>query len=266
MVSRTPVDFLLFNLCGVANLYSGLCAMNWVGVAVTILAVVLLVNNVARKVGPEVSWVIGANVTGVIYAMEGDVVAGIQSVATPWLTAYLSFMYICGYVFLLVFPLVAYLVLEDARYLRELCWTYSFTYGIGLLCYVVFIAYGPRNLIPDVIDPLLYSGWPRAKLITSQVNTNTNAFPSLHAALSLAVMGMAYRTRSEYPRWFAVAVAIGVSVVVSTMYLGIHWLVDVLGGVILSSVALQFAEWAVDFDWARSRFGGSMTRVYRVIR
>ena len=197
------------------------------------LAAVLLINKLARNIGPEVSWIVGINITGHIYALEGGLIGVIQSFANPAFTNYFSFVYLAGYVFILVFPFVAYFALDDLRPFRWTATAYVLNYGIGLLCYVAFIAYGPRNLLPDLVDPLLYQAFPSSQLLTGEVNVNTNVFPSLHTSLSATVMTLAWRTREVYPRWAAIATVVGTSIVVATMYLGIHWATDVLAGLVL---------------------------------
>lgn len=227
-----------------------------------VLAGVLVVNNATRKFAPEVSWLIRLNVTGIIYAIEGTFVAHLQSVATPLLTAYFSFMYVYGYVFLLAFPLVAYFALEETKFMRETCVAYTLNYGVGLLCYVAFIAYGPRNLMPDLVEPLLYASWPRSQFLTSQVNTNTNVFPSLHGSLSFTVALLAYRTREIYPAWSVVATIFAGSVIVSTMYLGIHWLIDVVAGGGLALFAVWVATNLDETTAARYRTKLTENRTY----
>ncbi|WP_101295490.1 phosphatase PAP2 family protein [Halegenticoccus soli] len=215
-----------------------------------VLAVVLLVNSAIRDVVPEFSWIIGWNITGYIFALEGTFVAFVQSFASPPLTAYFSFVYVYGYVFLLVFPLLAYAALDDARPLRELVIAYSLNYGLGLLCYVLFIAYGPRNLLSDLVESLLYTTYPRYQLLTSRVNTNTNVFPSLHTSLSITVAMLAWLSRDQYPKWTAIATFGALSVVIATMYLGIHWATDVLAGLLLSAASVALARrWVGDGSW-----------------
>ncbi|AFZ71866.1 phosphatase PAP2 family protein [Natronobacterium gregoryi] len=206
-----------------------------------VLALVLLFNGVARDWVPDVSLMIGWHVTELIYDVEQYVILWLQSQATPELTAYFSFIYIYGYVFLLVFPLVAYFALSNTRPLRELLTAYTLNYVLGLCCYALVVAYGPRNIMPDLVQPLLYDTYPQYQHLTRQVNRNTNVFPSLHTSLSATVAFLAYRTRRIYPTWAVLATIFALSIGISTMYLGIHWVIDVLAGVGLAAVSVALS-------------------------
>jgi membrane-associated phospholipid phosphatase len=211
------------------------------------LAGVLALNKAARQVGPQVSWLVNLNVTDEIYALEGAFVANLQTVATPELTAYLAFAYVYGYTFLLVFPLVAY-VLDDVDRLSELTVAFALNYAFGLAAYVLFVSYGPRNLIPDLVEPLLYGTYPVVQILTSEVNARVNVFPSLHTSLSATVLWFAWLTREQFPRWLYVAAPLALSVIFSTMYLGIHWATDVVAGLALAAVSVVAARRA---GWQR---------------
>ncbi|WP_440769634.1 phosphatase PAP2 family protein [Natronorubrum sp. DTA28] len=222
-----------------------------------VLAVVLLFNSVARQIVPDLSWMIGWNLTWAIYDIEGQFILWLQDQATPWLTAYFSFIYIYGYVFLLVFPVVAYFALSNTRPLRELLAAYTLNYTLGLVLYIFVIAYGPRNMMPELVEALLYDTYPQYQHLTRQVNRNTNVFPSLHTSLAATVTFLAYRTRDVYPKWNVVAILLGVSVAISTMYLGIHWAIDVVAGIVLAYVSVELAHllvgrWSLS-DWVDGR-------------
>jgi membrane-associated phospholipid phosphatase len=97
-----------------------------------------------------------------------------------------------------------------------------------------------------MVTPLLFTNQPDVILLASEVNEASNVFPSLHTSLSVTVGTFAVLTREEYPRWTPVAVPLSLSVVAATMYLGIHWLTDVVAGFALAfgcvALAYRFVE------------------------
>ncbi|WP_267640455.1 phosphatase PAP2 family protein [Haloarchaeobius amylolyticus] len=218
---------------------------------VVVLGGVLLVNRVAREAGPDLSYVIGWNLTDELYAIEGTLVATIQTVQHPLLTRYFSFIYLPGYVFLLTFPPVLYVVARDPRPLKETILTFTLNYSLGLVCYILFISYGPRNLLPEAVEPLLYSTYPDTQVLTGEVNSNSNVFPSLHASLSVSAATLAVRHHDAYPKWTPIAVWGAASVCLATMYLGIHWATDVAAGIVLGVGSVWLAGRVVDWEERR---------------
>lgn len=209
-----------------------------------LLATVLVINSALRPYAQQLSQLIGWRITGTIEAFEGEFVAGIQAYQSELLRLYFSYVYVYGYVFILVFPILAYLALSNRDQFKRLTVAYSSNYAIGLVLYVLFIALGPRNM--NVAENLLYLNNPEYQFLTSAVNTKTNAFPSLHTSLSTTVAIFAYKTRDEYPIWLVVGVGLAVSIIISTMYLGIHWATDVVFGVVLAGVSVAIADRYVD--------------------
>lgn len=209
---------------------------------VAVLAVVLVVNSFAREYGRQISWFIDWNITSLIHSLEGTTVAWIQSFASPPVTAVLGAVYVYGYVFLLVFPLLGYFLLDDSRAFRHIATAYAINYTIGLLLYTLFVSYGPRNVLPDLVSPLLFSEYPKSKLLTAQLNTNTNVFPSLHTSLATTVAIVSWQTRDRLPGWPPIAIPLALAVLVSTMYLGIHWATDVVGGLVVAVVSVGLAS------------------------
>jgi len=202
-----------------------------------ILAAVLLLNSLVRDVGVSVSWIIGLNITGVIYALEGTLVATIQSAVPVWLIQYFGYVYVYGYVFLLVFPLLAALVASERDLLGRTAIAYTINYAVGMACYLLFVAYGPRNYMP-VVEPLLFDTLPRFQLLTSEVNASTNVFPSLHTSLSVTAALLAMDSHETFPKWTPIAVFLAANIVLSTMVLGIHWATDVVAGALLGVVSV----------------------------
>ncbi|SNR48521.1 phosphatase PAP2 family protein [Halorubrum vacuolatum] len=196
------------------------------------LLVVLIVSAVGRSALETLSRLVGIPLTGTIYALEGGFVAWLQATfVTPEATIYFSWIYVYGYVFLLVFPFIAYAALPKTTTFKRLIVAYTLNYAIGLLIYTIIFAHGPRNVMPDAVTSLLYTFNPDFQALTSEVNENTNVFPSLHTSLAVTAGVFGYLTRREYPIWAGLSIWLAVSVMISTMYLGIHWLVDVIAGI-----------------------------------
>lgn len=228
-----------------------------------ILGLVLLINAQFRQTFEDISHVVGFEITPMIENFEGTSIVHLQTFLGEQFIGFFSFMYVYGYVFLLVFPILAYFVLERMNMFKSLTIAYAANYAIGLFCYILFIAYGPRNQIPELLylgrQPM-YEQFSMLQLLTSEVNRPTNVFPSLHTSLSATVMLFAWRTREEYPRWLAIATFFGVSIIVSTMYLGIHWFIDVLAGLGLAALSYWIGLFVVEREFVsrlevRQRWG-----------
>jgi membrane-associated phospholipid phosphatase len=203
--------------------------------------------------------VIGHNITYDLFALEqrlfGETtVELLQSIQSEALTSFFVFIYIYGYAFLLLFPVIAYFALEEMDDLSTLLLAFTANYGIGLLCYILFIAYGPRNFDPVLFEGLLYDAFPQSRALTNQVNQNTNVFPSLHTSLSMTVFFLAWVTRDRYPIWVPISGFLAISVALSTMYLGIHWFFDVVAGTALALLSVYIGvNYTVDGLVATSR-------------
>ncbi|WP_255170743.1 phosphatase PAP2 family protein [Natrononativus amylolyticus] len=209
-----------------------------------VLASVLVLRWGTADVLPRLSErVIGIRITGLLFEFERTLfgqspVAVLQSFQTPELTSFFVFIYIYGYAFLLLFPFVAYFALEEMDELSTLILAYTVNYGIGLVCYVLFIAFGPRNFDTLLFEDVLYSAFPESGYLTYTVNESTNVFPSLHTSMAMTTFFLAILSRKQYPLWVPVSGFIAISVVVSTMYLGIHWFSDVAAGIALAAISV----------------------------
>ncbi|WP_281196098.1 phosphatase PAP2 family protein [Halorubrum sp. F4] len=221
---------------------------------VAALLVVLVVSGIGRPALQSISEVLGLRLTSLIFDLEGNFVAWLQGTfQSPQLTLYFSSVYVFGYAFLLVFPFIAYAALPESTTLKRLIVAYALNYAIGLVLYTVVLAYGPRNVMPDAVTSLLYTFNPEFRTLTAEVNVETNVFPSLHTSLSVTVAAFAALTHGQYPRWTPIAWWIAGSVVVSTMYLGIHWLTDVVFGTALALGCVYLSYRYVDAVEDRDR-------------
>ena len=210
------------------------------------LGAVLLINKGLLQYSLLASKFVGIKATGRIYELEGEFVAWVQEIFPPEAILYFSAIYVFGYVVLLVFPLVAYFFSERLRNLKVLLTAYAINYAVGVLCYTVFYVNGPRLMRPSMVEQPMYSIFPEVMYLTAMINYSSNVFPSLHTSLSLSAMILALMTRDEFPKWTPIATVLGVSVMIATMHLGIHWLTDVIAGIVLGSTSVYAADLVVE--------------------
>jgi undecaprenyl-diphosphatase len=102
-------------------------------------------------------------------------------------------------------------------------------------------------LTTAVLKEVVHRARPPASL--AMAHGSGFSFPSGHAANAAAAY-LAVGLVSGRRRWQAAGVALGVLVAVTRLYLGVHWLTDVLGG-----LALGWA-WALGAAALRRRRGG----------
>jgi len=88
-------------------------------------------------------------------------------------------------------------------------------------------AMGIRFLIPEV--------YPLFEAQYRPLSGLDNCFPSLHTSLALTFALVAWR--SGYRRLGIVLSAAAGLVMISTLYLGVHWFLDMLVGVVLAVAA-----------------------------
>ena len=215
----------------------------YLGAALALLALKQITQGYRLRFSRALDW----NITDELYALEGGFVATLQDLTPEATLEFFTVSYMAGFAFLLAAAPVTYFLSEGRgqRYLKELLVAYMLNYAIGTVCYTLFISYGPRNYLESV-SGLMYQVYPQTQDLTAAVASNTNVFPSLHTSLSVAVLAVAWRSRRAHPRWTPVAAFVASAVVYSTMYLGIHWLVDVVVGVALGVGSVWAAVRIVD--------------------
>jgi membrane-associated phospholipid phosphatase len=70
--------------------------------------------------------------------------------------------------------------------------------------------------------------------------TQNNCFPSLHVAMTLLVAKTVSLTSNKRFKYLTYFTAISVSI--SVIYLGIHWITDVLGGILIAFIAFYLVK------------------------
>jgi len=214
------------------------------------LVVILLVNKGLLRRLEAISQEHGVRATMWLYAVEGDLVATVQSALPEWGLYYFGPVYVLGYAVVLTFPFFAYFFASDARAIQRLVVAYGVEYLVAIGCYTAVFAYGPRNYhrLPGAnpnaarVEAPLLAAFQSVTQLTARVNVETNVFPSMHAALSITVFLTAVGTHEQFPRWTPIAGVLTLSILASTVYLGVHWVTDLVAGGVLAVVGIAVAR------------------------
>lgn len=160
----------------------------------------------------------------------------------PWLTdlmvaAYLFFFYI------LIFGPGWYCVHDLARF--RTCFVGLFTtYSLGFLGYTLLPAGGPHLSMAQL--PPLAGGWLTQTMlpVVNHGSNGVDVFPSIHCAASLYLLAFDYRYYRRRYWWLLLPC---IALWISTVYLRYHYVVDLLGGVVIAGVG----------GWVASRYARS---------
>lgn len=204
--------------------------------------VFFLIRRFTQGPSQRLSKQIGIEITGTIYQVEGLLVESLQNATPEFMIPVFSGFYMFGFAFLLIAPVVLYLLTPAMRPLKELLVAYILNYAAGAVFYTIFVAVGPRIYVTKHVDGLMYQFYPSTADLTSAVSENTDVFPSLHTSLSVIVLLFAWQTRHIQPRWFTITAVVSTGIVLATMVLGIHWFIDVVAGVVLAAACVRSAR------------------------
>lgn len=161
-----------------------------------------------------------------------------QQFTKPFWTDFLT---ICYWLFYVTPPLLG-LLLYRKRMRTEFRYTLLsivLCLYLGYIGYVVFPASAPRFLIADQLGPPLRGLLPildQSRVATKAIPlTAHGAFPSLHCAVALLATLLAWK----HLRWFfPIQFVLATGLIIGTVYLRHHWVVDILAGFVLTFFSL----------------------------
>jgi membrane-associated phospholipid phosphatase len=177
-----------------------------------------------------------------------------EQFANPFLTDYFT---VCYWLFYVLAPLLGLLLYlrKDYRAFRYTMVSVVLCLYLGYIGYVAWPASAPRLFIPGAYSVPLH-GLPLldyTRIAAAAVPlTAYGAFPSLHCAVALLAVMLAWRFLRWF-FWFQVPFAAGL--IIGTVYLRHHWVVDILAGFVLTFLAYWAGPKLEDW-WSRQASSG----------
>ena len=160
----------------------------------------------------------------------------------PWLTEYMQLAYVMFYFLPFVLCAPLYRRGQLLAFRISLC-ALLLGYYVSYILYFLTPALGPRfYLAADQTVPLtgLWLTGPLQTILDALEGVQRDAFPSGHTAIAIIVLVMAARYQ---PRLFYPLVVVSVSLILSTVYLRYHYVIDVIAGLLLAVLCLGVTFW-----------------------
>lgn len=185
--------------------------------------------------------------TAIFHQIEGALPATIQSIFEFWpLTFILSFAYLIVFPGLLFANAHAFDRLDDGYRVRLTAYVYLLNYLLCLPFYLFFPVHEPWEHGPAGVRPLMDHIHPWLIDIVRPMSGIDNCFPSYHVSLTVSLVLIA--RGSGLPRYARAATISGVFIIFSTVYLGFHWLTDLVGGLVAGTFVFWVSRPLAEFE------------------
>lgn len=201
---------------------------------------VVVLDKIEIKYGESLAPRFGWEYTSLIHSIEGDVVVKIQNWGTDvHLTHFLAFMYFVVFTFMLYFSLTFYFFCGEEKHARRIALAYLLNYLFVLPFYLFFPvtetwrAYEFLDA-PQKMQALLFNFNKDILQSVTTFSALNNCFPSMHTSLSATIALISLHSKNKRYTLFCWISAF--LIIFSTIYLGIHWISDVVAGVILAII------------------------------
>lgn len=171
-----------------------------------------------------------------VFHIEGHFVSTFQSLFhSTTVTAIMAFFYLVVFQGLILASLGIYASDDRLPFLYATCFTVMLNYLAAVPFYLLFPVNEVWSYPPSGASFYMLEVFPNFEQVYRPLSGLDNCFPSLHTSLSVSMAILAIRSGNRRWAWFASACSL--IIVCSIFYLGIHWLIDMIGGLVLAAAA-----------------------------
>jgi membrane-associated phospholipid phosphatase len=183
-----------------------------------------------KFIDPALTEWVGYDFAYTIQSFEGDTVFWFSQHWTPVLVYFFVIIYIVVYLFTLWFSPLYFIITNNKKALKSLAYGLLIIYIVALPFYLfvpitnVYSHYDAESAFKTVM--------PSIETFFYSTTTQNNCLPSLHTAMTILIAYCVSLTDNKKLTYFAYFTMI--SVIISVIYLSIHWITDVIIGAILA--------------------------------
>lgn len=185
-------------------------------------------------IDPWITNIIGFDYAETFTSIEGSFVASMSNYWIPVLVGFFVIMYIIIYPFTLWFSPFYFIIDEQKKAIKTLAYGLVIIYATALPFYLFLPATNVYqfNNISSALNMII----PNVEEFFYTTTTSNNTFPSLHVAMSIMIFYSVKQTNNQKYKYLTMFSMI--TVILSVIYLAIHWILDVIAGIIVAIIAI----------------------------
>ena len=191
------------------------------------------------------------DMTAYIYAIEGDIVLWFQQTfENAILTSVLTHFYVAGYM-MVIFSAFVYTCYFDDRHMADrISLTLLLTYMLALPFYLFFNVRVTGDYIPEM-ETLGYHLTPEIQTWFTRIDPFTNGMPSLHIGIPFSIWYCFARNDLDgrWKIWRTCMIVYTLLTAFTILYLGIHWISDIIGGIAVGMLSVHLSERIAPSVW-----------------
>ncbi len=179
------------------------------------------------------------NANAFMCLVPGNDAAFLWRHAFAWLDPVMAWIYVNGFDMVVWIPVLRSLVAYDAFKMAR------YALGAHLIQFPMIMPFYTAFRVDEVWSVLghndrLQRGWTDEQ----RLDIGANCFPSMHTSVAFAILLLAQREKSVLFRRMMAAYAS--AIIFSTMYMEVHWVIDVLAGFGLGWAAVRCTDWVLE--------------------
>ena len=184
------------------------------------------------------------DMTPYVYAIEGDIALWVQEgFRNDLLDVVLTHFYVMGFMTATFASFVYPIYFDDRHMADRVSLSMFWVYILAIPFYLFFNVRVTGDYIP-LMETIAYDLTPEIHNWFTRIDPFTNGMPSLHIGLPFAIW-LTMTRWDEDGRWlrFRRFLVIFLALTAfSIIYLGIHWAIDIIGGMIVAIAAVSVTE------------------------
>ncbi len=191
------------------------------------------------------------DMTPYVYAIEGDIVLWVQqALRSQLLDEVLTHFYVMGFM-TATFASFLYPIYFDDRHMADrVSLSMFWVYVLAIPFYLFFNVGVTGSHIPQM-QTIAYDLTPEINNWFTRIDPFTNGMPSLHIGLPFAIWLTMQRWDDDgrWHRYRNFLMGFILLTALSIVYLGIHWVVDIIGGMVVAIIAVEITSRTSESIW-----------------